>query len=359
MAPYVPLDTEVPHVDRVPYAGEVKQCIEILRRIDELRPSDVLQRTGSVDPSRLVSVAIPMLNASEFLEQCLKGLLIQTYPHLELFCVDDHSADDTYTRVVEQFGADHRVCVIRLARTVGPYQIKNWVFSRMARGKLVAMQDADDVSHPRRIAAQLDLLDATGDEVCGTCVHQFFQSDTPPRFGERWAPITDETGWQHSLAIYRAVAPCRAPLPFSEILGDIRQDYIAKHGSQLFQKTLLVQFGGFDGRTRLGADTDLNWRLLRFMPILNLPYVLYSSRHHRSSLTRHPETGIGSAMREAYIHRRNREHEEIRIALQNRDLERARFLCTQDCYYGDVEVEEVHANWDIRMDSSGPSWEGK
>jgi glycosyltransferase involved in cell wall biosynthesis len=343
----MPTDVEVRQPSCAPYDAEILRCARLLESIDALQPRDVVRTSGPAEPARLVSVVLPMWNAGEFVERCLKALLLQTYPHLEIFCVDDKSSDDTYSRVVEQFGKDSRVCVIRLARTVGPYQIKNWVFSQLARGELIAMQDADDVSHPRRIATQLRFMSETGADVCGTSIHQFFRVDTPPRFGGRWVTVSAEDEWQHSLAIYSSLAPSQDPLPYSEILGEDRHLFVAKHGSQLFRKSLLQRFGGFDGRTRIGADTDLNWRLLRFLPVMNVPDVMYSRRHHHASLTRHPETGINSPLRNAYLQRRDREHEEIRMAVERREMERVRRLCTQDCYFGEVEVEEIHANWDV------------
>ena len=106
-----------------------------------------------------------------------------------------------------------------------------------------------------------------------------------------------------------------------------------------------MEFGGFDGRTRFGADTDLNWRLLRFQPMLNLSDVLYSRRHHPQSLTRHPDTGFDSPARQAYVRRRNEEHETIRRTFEADDRATARALCTRDCYAGDVAVEAAHLNW--------------
>jgi DNA-binding GntR family transcriptional regulator len=89
----------------------------------------------------------------------------------------------------------------------------------------------------------------------------------------------------------------------------------------------------------------MNWRLLRFGPVLNVPDVLYSRRHRAGSLTRAPETGFGSPARLAYVARRNREHEEIRRAIEAGDPALTRSLATRDCYSGDVRVEAVHLNW--------------
>ncbi|MBI1852858.1 MAG: glycosyltransferase [Planctomycetes bacterium] len=288
-----------------------------------------------------------MFNAEQFIELCVTSLLVQTLKDIEIVCIDDHSEDDTYGRVVDRFGADRRLSAIRLARTIGPYQIKNWVASRLSRAEFVAMQDADDASHPHRLQTQLASLERTGTAVCGTAVHQFFPPNLPPRFGDPCGFGPDRTGVMHSLARYDSQSQIQEPVGLDAVLGHVGKDYVAKHGSQVFRRSLLLKFGAFDGRTRLGADTDINWRLLRFMPIHNIREVLYSRRHHSASLTRHPLTGIGSAIRAQYVARRNCEHERIRSALENEDMDLVRALCTADCYCGDVTIEAVHANWDL------------
>jgi hypothetical protein len=211
---------------------------------------------------------------------------------------------------------------------------------------MVAMQDADDASHPERIERQLTAMESARADVCGTSVHQFFPAGLAPFFGDGRALGPDRDNFMHSIATYSSVAPVDRPVRFSAALGR-RQDFVAKHGSQMFRRRVLREFGGFDGRTRFGADTDLNWRLLRFLPILNLPEVLYSSRHHARSLTRAHETGFGSPARRAYTDRRDREHEDIRRAIESGDGSAARRLCTRDCHAGDVAVEAAHLNWSV------------
>ena len=329
------------------YAREITRGHSVIGLIDALRPRDLVRGCGRGDRERLVTVIVPMFNAAEFVERCLKSLLIQTHQALEIVCVDDHSADDTYSRAVDQFGADRRVSVVRLVRNVGPYQIKNWVIGQISCAEFVAMQDVDDVSHPRRLERQIAALEATEADVCGTSVHQFFPAGLAPFFGDTRVFGPDGANLMHSIAAYTSLPRVKSAVPFSTALGPRRQDFIAKHGSQVFRRRVLLEFGGFDGQARFGADTDLNWRLLRFVPVLNLADVLYSRRHHPQSLTRDPNTGFGSPARQAYVLRRNQEHETIRRAIEAGDARQARSLCTRDCYAADVEVEAAHLNWSL------------
>jgi glycosyltransferase involved in cell wall biosynthesis len=321
------------------YAEAARRSVRVLTALRGLAPSDLISRRPPDPRTDLVSVIIPMRNASEWIELCLKGILAQTHRDLEVFCVDDCSEDDTYDRVVDQFGSDRRLAVFRLARRVGPYQIKNWVLAGHARGRWIALQDADDVSHPARLGAQLAWMRRHKLRVCGTCVHQFFPRGIRPRSGTR---ILMETGgYRHSLAIYPHAASVRGPAGFQGLLS-ARHGVLSKHGTQLFERALLLEFGGFDGHTILGADSDLNRRLLRFVDLGNVPQVLYSRRLHRDSLSRHPATGHRSTLRQGYLAACERLQLQIARALAHGDDEEARALSTADLFCADVAVAESH-----------------
>jgi glycosyltransferase involved in cell wall biosynthesis len=322
------------------YADEVRRSLKILAALRELRPSDLFIRRVPVPNKDLISVVVPMRNATRWIDLCLKSVLAQTYDHLEVFCIDDCSADDTYDHVVRRFGGDRRLAVFRLARRVGPYQIKNWVLAELARGRLIALQDADDVSHPTRLAEQAAWMRQHRLRVCGTCVHQFFPAGIRPRSGTRI--LLHGGGYRHSLAIYPHVPAVREQVGFQGLLSAGR-GVLCKHGSQVFERGLLLEFGGFDGHTILGGDSDLNRRLLRYVDIGNVPKVLYSRRLHHRSLTRHPATGHHSPARRQYFAEREALQERIVRALADGDGRSAKALSTADLFYADLAVAESHS----------------
>lgn len=41
--------------------------------------------------NQLISVVIPVYNQERYLDRCLKSVLNQTYPNLEIICADDGS----------------------------------------------------------------------------------------------------------------------------------------------------------------------------------------------------------------------------------------------------------------------------
>jgi hypothetical protein len=114
----------------------------------------------------------------------------------------------------------------------------------------------------------------------------------------------------------------------------------------MYARDALRAFGGFDGRTAIVADTDLNWRMLRFVDLGNMPEVLYSRRIHADSLTRRADTGYGSPARQDQRAAYDRLQHDVARLLEAGDERGARALCTQDCFCGDVAVAEMHTGFD-------------
>lgn len=65
-----------------------------------------------MDPQPLVSVIVPTRNSEEFLHACLRSIILQTYPNIELIVVDRDSTDSTkqiartYTQNVYNHGPE-------------------------------------------------------------------------------------------------------------------------------------------------------------------------------------------------------------------------------------------------------------
>lgn len=115
-----------------------------------------LSPSRSVD-GPLVSVVVPAYRPDEGLITSVRSILDQSHGHLEVLLVDDCSGpayDDLFARAES---LDERVRLLRQERNGGSYLARNAALAR-ARGELVTTQDADDWSHPERIAAQVALM---------------------------------------------------------------------------------------------------------------------------------------------------------------------------------------------------------
>ena len=107
-----------------------------------------------------VSILMPAYNAAATLPVAIESLLNQCWTNLELIVVDDGSKDNTW-RIMQSFAAqDQRVIALRHEQNRGAYAARNTAL-KIASGDFVTVNDADDWSHPQRLALQvLELLDA-------------------------------------------------------------------------------------------------------------------------------------------------------------------------------------------------------
>lgn len=63
----------------------------------------------------LISVIIPMYNASRFIKQCVKSILKQTYKNFELLIINDGSTDNSLD-ICRRFN-DQRIKIINQKNT--------------------------------------------------------------------------------------------------------------------------------------------------------------------------------------------------------------------------------------------------
>ena len=90
----------------------------------------------------LVSIIVPVFNVEEYLVCCLNSLINQTYPNIEIICIDDGSTDSSSKILAQYKKQDSKIKVISTenhgqacARNLG---LKN------ASGELVMFVDSDD-----------------------------------------------------------------------------------------------------------------------------------------------------------------------------------------------------------------------
>jgi glycosyltransferase involved in cell wall biosynthesis len=106
-----------------------------------------------------VSVIVPAYNYGRFVGDALRSILAQSFESLEVIVIDDGSTDET-PEVLARFD-DPRLSVRRTDR-LGLSSVRALGIS-LARAKLVAWLDADDLWRPTYLAKQVALLDAEPD----------------------------------------------------------------------------------------------------------------------------------------------------------------------------------------------------
>ncbi len=113
------------------------------------------QNTPHMAP--LISILLPVYNASKFIEECLQSILKQTFRDFETIIVDDGSTDATVRVLLEIIRNDNRFKLIRFQENQGIVAALNCGLEHCS-GQWVARMDADDIMHPDRLLKQLTYI---------------------------------------------------------------------------------------------------------------------------------------------------------------------------------------------------------
>lgn len=104
----------------------------------------------------MISVIIPVYNSAPYLEQCLNSVLSQTYPNLEVICVDDGSTDISKHIIQKFVEEDSRVILVSQPNS-GVSTARNAGLD-IAHGEYITFVDSDDEIEPDMYETLLDLL---------------------------------------------------------------------------------------------------------------------------------------------------------------------------------------------------------
>lgn len=88
------------------------------------------------------SLIIPVYNCAEYLKSCIGSIQTQSFPDLEIICINDGSTDDSLKVLQELAEADDRIVVID-QKNAGVSAARNAGIQK-ARGKYLYMMDSDD-----------------------------------------------------------------------------------------------------------------------------------------------------------------------------------------------------------------------
>jgi glycosyltransferase involved in cell wall biosynthesis len=203
----------------------------------------------------LVSFIVAARDAEDTIESALRSLQWQTFAHWEAIVVDDGSSDETARRV--QLLREPRIQLVELGEQRGRSVARNAALS-LARGRYIAIQDADDMSHPRRLEILLDLVAA--DPTCGVASgqHADFDHEDVFRATTRWPTDADEI---------------RA--------GLLRGRMTVCHGASLIDTQLMRGLGGYDEVCVRAQDLNLFMRAARVTRFAVSDRIVLYYRHPR------------------------------------------------------------------------------
>ena len=220
-------------------------------------------------PVPRVSFLMAVYDGETYLDEAIQSVLNQTLHDFEFIIINDGSADGT-AKIIERYRrGDGRIrayeqpnCGLVMALNRG---------LELARGEYVARMDADDISVPGRVAAQVTFMDAHPEVgICGTWIETIGMHHSDVR---RY-PTDDAT--------------IRSWLLFESVLA---------HPSIMMRRELLMKTGlSYNAGYVHAEDYDLWVRAARHTALANIPEVLLRYRlHPQQVVQKHEAKKLASA----------------------------------------------------------------
>jgi succinoglycan biosynthesis protein ExoO/succinoglycan biosynthesis protein ExoU len=179
------------------------------------------------------SILIAAHNAAAFLDGAVSSALAQTCRAVEVVAVDDGSSDGTHEALAAWARRDARVTVLRHAQRQGAAAARNTAIAG-AKGRWLAVLDADDAFLPERIERLVPLAEAAGaDLFADNLVERDF--DTGARLGTVLPPgelaaagSGGTVGLAEMLRRDRVDLPGRAKIGYLKPI--VRRDFLERSG---------------------------------------------------------------------------------------------------------------------------------
>jgi len=203
-----------------------------------------------------VSVVIPTRDRWEWLSRALRSTLDQRDVEIEVIVVDDGSTDQTARRL--KAVADPRIRVMRHEYSRGVAAARNAAVAA-ARGEWIAFLDDDDVWAPRRLAEQLEAIEAA-------------------RAAWGWCAVV----WVDERLRLLNMVPAPAPGDLRALLRN--HNAIGTPSCVVAHRDALLSAGPFDERLSVMADWDLWIRLEATARGAVCPNVLVGYVEHRQNM---------------------------------------------------------------------------
>lgn len=208
----------------------------------------------------LVSVVLPIYNGAADVSRAVASILSQTYDDFELITIDDGSRDNSYS--ILQSISDPRLRIFR-QENMGLAATLNRGIA-LARGRYIARQDQDDLSHPERLAKQVAFMEANPEcALLGTAA-------------DIW--VGDQsTGRSHD-----------HPTKHSLLCFDLLFNNPFVHSSVMLRRDAVLTIGGYstDPSRQPPEDYELWSRMVRQYRVANLADRLLVYREVPQSMSR-------------------------------------------------------------------------
>lgn len=201
---------------------------------------------------------MPVYKGDNYLSEAADSILNQTFKDFEFLIICDDPTYETRQILDQYMQSDNRVRVFYQGRQ-GLVNSLNMGIS-LAKGEYIARMDADDTSHPERLAIQLDYFDRYPwiDFVCS-------------RYG-----VMDEAG-----NIVEYISDVSSP---DEMYYTLNFRNCIAHGSVMFRKKIIDVIGNYDDNCA-SEDYQMWHRISKKYILHKIDQPLYIWRKHETSIS--------------------------------------------------------------------------
>ncbi|HKN93227.1 MAG TPA: glycosyltransferase [Thermoleophilaceae bacterium] len=209
-----------------------------------------------------VTVLTSVYNGEAYLAEALDSLLGQSFPDWECLIIDDGSTDGT-GEIARRFAAADSRFRVHVQENQGTPRALNAGLEQ-ARGRYVAILDADDAAFPERLERQAAHLRANPDVA----------------LVGGYVMMISGSGREFGLAEY--------PLEDAEIRAQLEEQNAFVHSAVMYRRELALDAGGYRPVVRLAEDLDLWLQLAERGRLANLaePVTRYRVHATQVSITR-------------------------------------------------------------------------
>lgn len=217
-----------------------------------------------------ISVILPVYNGELFIAEAINSILRQSFDNFELIIINDGSTDST-ERIIKTFN-DTRVIYTKRSN-YGLAATLNHGIS-ISRGKYIARQDHDDISHSNRLKREFEFLESNPEvAMVGT-----------------WAEVYKEN---KSSGLFLKPHCASEQIKFYSIFNT---EFV--HSSVMIRKCVFDVIGLYttSPNRQPPEDYELWSRITRNYKVANIPEVLIVYREVCTSITRKSANPFSKAM---------------------------------------------------------------
>ena len=176
--------------------------------------------------SQLVSVIMGVYNNEYTVKNAIESILNQSYKNIELIITDDNSSDNSKS-IIKNYLNQKNIKLIENKENIGLTKSLNQMIEA-SNGKLIARQDADDISLEKRIEVQVGQINKLNLDFVSSRAKNIQTNKNIPNISYN--------------------------LPY-KFLIKYKNPFI--HGTLVIKKNVLLQLGNYDERFKYAQDYKL------------------------------------------------------------------------------------------------------